>query len=298
MYLGLALVTAAGFFGGVAWWLDVIGDFRIQIALAVAALALGSAAVFQRKEVLFGLAVLAANGVAVQPYMNPGQQTTAAMKIISFNVLHSNRNTAEALELIVRESPDVVIVTEATETWQRALAELAAIYPYRIYGPFGGLPDQDPHAIGMLAKRPWLATGIEHSNRTGRAFAVWARFAELTVVGVHLMNPILRPAIDQRVEAGQLATLVTKVKGPVIVAGDFNMTPFSSRFATLIKNAGLMRAGGGLNASWPALIAPYGLPLDHHLVGGGISSASMRPGPRLDSDHLPMIGTFELKTPD
>jgi len=84
-----------------------------------------------------------------------------------------------------------------------------------------------------------------------------------------------------------------KVKDPVIVAGDFKWKPFSSRFATLLRNAVLRRAGGGLNKCWPAMIAPFGLPIDHQSVGSWISAASMRPGPRFCSDHLPEIGTFE-----
>lgn len=298
LFFGLALATAAGFFREAAWWLDLFADFRVQIALAAALLTLGAASVFQRKEVLFGLAVLAINGYAVQPYLTPGPQPAAAMKIISFNVLHRNRNTAEAIDFITRESPDVVVVVEASEIWRRRLTGLAAIYPYQTYGPLDGDPDDDPHMIGLLAKRPWVASGVEHSKLTGRAFAVWARFSEaaagLTVVGVHLMNPIFRPASHQRTEAGQLASVVTRVKGAVVVAGDFNMTPFSSRFETLLRTAGLTRAGGGLNASWPASIAPFGLPLDHLLVGAGISAASMRTGPRLGSDHLPLIGAFDL----
>jgi len=123
-------------------------------------------------------------------------QASEAMKIIFFNVLHCNRNTDEGLELIVRERPDVVVVIEASKTWRNALTGLAAIYPYRIYGPLNGELDDDPHMIGILAKRPWLATSIELSSLIGRAFAVRANFAELTVVGVHLLNPIFRPGVD------------------------------------------------------------------------------------------------------
>jgi len=43
-----------------------------------------------------------------------------------------------------------------------------------------------------------------------------------------------------------------------------------------------------------ALLTLLGLSLDHVLVGEEVSHASMRTGPRLGSDHLPVVGTFDL----
>ena len=78
------------------------------------------------------------------------------------------------------------------------------------------------------------------------------------------------------------------------IVGDFNMNPFSTRYETLLGKSGLRRADGGLNTTWPALMAPLGLSLDHVLIGKGIRNATMRTGPRLGSDHLPVVGTFDL----
>ena len=139
---------------------------------------------------------------------------------------------------------------------------------------------------------------MEWSNLTSRAFAVWARFPaaspSLTVAGVQLSNPLFHPASYQREEADALASLVKRFDGPVVVIGDFNMTPFSTRYGNLLRKSNLRRATGGLNATWPGLLAPLGLSLDHVLVGEGVSHASMRTGPRLGSDHLPIVGTFDL----
>jgi endonuclease/exonuclease/phosphatase (EEP) superfamily protein YafD len=88
--------------------------------------------------------------------------------------------------------------------------------------------------------------------------------------------------------------MVKRIKGPVVVAGDFNMTPFSTRFGTLLQEARLRRAKGGLNTTWPTQLTPMGFSLDHILVGKGIGSAVMRTGSRLGSDHLPVVGTFDL----
>ncbi len=139
---------------------------------------------------------------------------------------------------------------------------------------------------------------MEVSDISSRTFAVWARFPaaspSLTVVGVHLSNPVYYPASHQRSEAVALASIVKRFDGPVVVTGDFNMTPFSARYGTLLGKTGLRRADGGLNATWPAMLTPLGLSLDHVLIGKGIRNATMRTGPWLGSDHLPVVGTFDL----
>lgn len=139
---------------------------------------------------------------------------------------------------------------------------------------------------------------MEWSNFTSRAFAVWVRFPtaspSLTVTGVHLLNPVVKPASYQMAEVEALEYMVKQFDGPMVVVGDLNMTPFSTRFRILLQNTGLRRAEGGLNTTWPSLLTPMGLSLDHILVGKGIGSAIMRTGPRLGSDHLPVVGTFDL----
>ena len=88
--------------------------------------------------------------------------------------------------------------------------------------------------------------------------------------------------------------MVNRFDGPVVLAGDFNMTPLSARFGVLLRNTELRRAEGGMNSSWPSLLTPIGLSLDHILVGNGIESAVMQTGRRLGSDHLPIVGRFDL----
>ena len=94
----------------------------------------------------------------------------------------------------------------------------------------------------------------------------------------------LRAWLDDRYDLAQ----------PLVVAGDFNMTPYSTRYGNLRRDSGLRRASGGLNTTWPALMTPLGLALDHFLVGAKVRRAAMRVGPRLWSDYRPIIGTFEL----
>lgn len=296
--IGLALATAASFFGGYAWWLDISADFKVQYVVA-AALLLGATVAMRRKmEAVLALALLITNGWTVYPYIWAPGETPAALKIISFNISYQNPDITPVLDFLRRENADVVVVIEVSEAWRKAFKGLSDIYPHQLFGP----PYQDqhvrPHRVGLLAKHQWEETGIEFSEVSSRAYAVWATFPaaspSLTVAGVHLKNPILGPFSHQEAEVDALTSVVRQFSGPVIVAGDFNMTPFSTRYGNLLEETGLRRASGGLNTTWPSMITPLALALDHFLVNSTVKRAAMRVGPRLWSDHRPIIGTFDI----
>lgn len=304
LLFGLALATVGRMFAHKAWWLDVLADFQVQYVAAAAALFLAALLARRIKQSVLALALLAVNGAILAPHVAPFSPPVApaaagqpAMKVVGFNLSFANRDTAAALDFLRRENADVVTVMEVTEQWRLALERLKDLYPHRFYGPVCRCPWDPPHAIGVLSKRAWREVRVERSPLTGRVFAVLTRFAsapaDLVVAGVHLANPLYRPASHQKAEAARLASVLGRLEGPVVVAGDFNMTPFSARYGTLLRESGLRRAEGGLNSTWPAPLTPFGLPLDHILVNAAVGLASMRVGPRLGSDHRPVIATME-----
>ncbi len=299
---GLALATAGSFFGGLAWWLDILADLKMQIALAGMVLFAVAAALGRRMDAVLALVLVALNAATLAPYIsaqseNPAGDWRTAIKIISFNFDNHNLDIAPTLEFLRRENADVVVLNEATVPLRDALEQLSDLYPHRFFSPLFDSAGHNPHSIGVLSKRAWEDKGVERLDSTSRAFAVWVRFPvaspRLTVAGVHLSNNVYRSVRQQKAEAEGFVSMMKRIKGPVVVAGDLNMTPFSTRFGNLLRETGLRRAGGGLNTTWPTQLTPLGLSLDHILVGKGIGRAVMRTGPRLGSDHLPVVGHFE-----
>ena len=279
-------------------WLDVLSDFKMHFVIGAALLFLLALASRRLKETVLAIALLGFNGVQLAPHLVPTPDNRAAMKIVSFNLDMFNTDTASTLNFLRRETADVVVVYEVTPAWREALRQLSDIYPHRFYGPPQDHPLYPPFGMGLLAKRAWEETGTEKSDISSRNYAVWARFPSaspsLTVAGVHLSNPVYDPPSHHTSEAASLASLVKRFDGLVVLAGDFNMTPFSARYGTLLGKTRLRRAEGGLNTTWPAILTPLGLSLDHVMIGKGIGNATMRTGPRLGSDHLPVVGTFDL----
>jgi endonuclease/exonuclease/phosphatase (EEP) superfamily protein YafD len=87
----------------------------------------------------------------------------------------------------------------------------------------------------------------------------------------------------------------------MIIAGDFNSTPWSFALRRQDRLFGIERRTRAL-ATWPARTlrseAPFPfLPIDHVYAGKGWRTVSMQRGPRLGSDHYPVIVVLQATDP-
>ena len=85
----------------------------------------------------------------------------------------------------------------------------------------------------------------------------------------------------------------------LILAGDFNLTPWSFALTRLDHGLGLERRDRAI-PSWPAkrpvagvqLTTPAILPIDHVYAGLRWRTVAIRRGPNMGSDHYPLIVDF------
>jgi endonuclease/exonuclease/phosphatase (EEP) superfamily protein YafD len=79
--------------------------------------------------------------------------------------------------------------------------------------------------------------------------------------------------------------------GPIIVAGDFNCTPWSPLFADLLAATGLHDSalGFGTWPTWYSSLLPLGIKIDHVLVAHGVAVRNHQVGHDVGSDHFPVI---------
>ncbi|MBA3819768.1 MAG: endonuclease/exonuclease/phosphatase family protein [Deltaproteobacteria bacterium] len=159
----------------------------------------------------------------------------------------------------------------------------------------------DRYGIATLSRLPVRETrqlSLPHQAQRRRSeprCALLTRLAwdaagsDLDVVNTHLsIMPGERPA--------QAAKITAEVAGDeLVIAGDFNCTPWSRSFKTLCCG---LRSAAGASRSWPARF-PL-LPLDHILFRGPLSvirAGTWTAGPaRRASDHLPVFAELE-RTP-
>ncbi|MEJ7599953.1 MAG: endonuclease/exonuclease/phosphatase family protein [Kofleriaceae bacterium] len=135
--------------------------------------------------------------------------------------------------------------------------------------PHDGVRRRSEPRCALLTRLHWPDTGTE-----------------LAIVNTHL-------SILGRERPGQVDALLAGIDADeVVIAGDFNCTPWSSAFKTL---ACTLRPATRRARSWPARL-PI-VPLDHILYRGPlhvIRSGVWRGGAaRMASDHLPVIAELE-----
>lgn len=220
----------------------------------------------------------------------------AKLRVASLNVLSLNDDYDRVLEWLQRERPAVVVLIETTPGWRRALAGLRGLYPVQHFAH----ASQRRSDVLLLARVPVLdVRTLEITPRSTLAVLATLGISGHTVhvLGVHLTWP-LGPEVS-RLRAQELrwiARLARETDGPCVVAGDLNLTPFSPAFGQLLREGRLASAatGRGWQPTWPTFLPPAGLQIDHLLLRGPVEALDFRRGPRIGSDHLPIVADLAL----
>jgi endonuclease/exonuclease/phosphatase (EEP) superfamily protein YafD len=288
----LGLATLAGFFGGSWWVLDLLAGFRHQLAIALIICAVVAAfARWRRTAVAIGLLAVVNLALVVPLYFGPSRPESGELRILSFNVLASNRRFAEVVDFIRASDADVVVLHEVTRRWEEAIEEAAATFddwPYEI---------TEARARGDLFGSLVLVEAGAAVESFGFALTDPRAIEILLPDGVALLaiHP-LSPSSEFRAEQNDRQLLfatewAASQDGPTIVVGDFNATPWSYPFRRLMSSADLSNSarGFGLDLSYPANGNPLlRVPIDHLLFSGGLAVVDRRLGPAMGSDHFPL----------
>jgi endonuclease/exonuclease/phosphatase (EEP) superfamily protein YafD len=216
------------------------------------------------------------------PPQAPGQ-----IKVIQFNVWRDNREGGRVVDWLEREHPDFVLIEESN---QALLKQLIARTGWSVAGA---------STTSMIFSRaPYLV--MHRPRSTDKQAFTWVNATYATasgpveVVVTHFMRPTQRPAQTQfRDMTGVLSPLP---RGRMILGGDFNATPWSAALRAGDRMFGLVRRDRAL-ATWPAdaiadrplaFPTPF-MPIDHVYAGPDWATVSVRRGPRLGSDHYPVV---------
>jgi endonuclease/exonuclease/phosphatase (EEP) superfamily protein YafD len=274
-----------------SWTLELTTHFRVHY-LAATAVLLAILAV-RRQWAACGVlvAVGAVSAAPVLPYLPLARETvpaTAPFKVLSVNVSYQPFSARRLLDLVREEAPDVVVIQELTPHAERVLAELDTLLPNHRKFPADGA-----YGIGL-----WSRFTLESSATfaLGRVPAIEARLSgpngPFTVIGVHLRAPTTpRRAAARNQELRELAARSAAVTEPLIVAGDFNTTPYSPYFTEWLEQSGLTdsRRGRSLSTSWPTTLPWLGIPIDHVAVNDAFTILSHNRLPNFDSDHFGVL---------
>jgi len=293
----VAVATLLGFFGKLHWTLDLFSHFRVQyfqFCLVLIGIFLWMRS-YKRALALGLVAVL--NYAFVLPFYFGGpsvsnEQTARAMLM---NLNAANGNAALVLDALEKFDPDLVLLEEVTPKWADKLESLGSDFPYQVSEPRGDcfgilflskVPLSNSRVISVGAEVPVIITDVMLPRD------------KFTVIGIHSPPPV--GAVNSHARNEQLAALAGAVREqpyPVLLIGDLNTSPWSSHFTQLLRESGLLNSmkGFGFQPSWPAEASLLRIPIDHMLHSPEITVHQRGIGPKIGSDHLPLIIDFSVQ---
>ena len=246
--------------------------------------------------VAMGLVGMVAAGLLIWPELirptgpHAGSDAAGQLKIIQFNVWDRDVDPVHTVDWIVAQHPDIVILEETTPEFRRLVeAKSGWTSPCRdcevmIYSPHPAVRAPLPPEKGP---RPGPLAHATFTDAHG----------PFTVIGIHNAWPT--DDDDQQRQEARLAQVIAAFpRERTIVTGDFNSTPWSFSRRRWDQAFGIPRRDRAI-VSWPAgrivkgnfrMPFPFPfLPIDHVYAGPGWATVSIARGPKLGSDHYPIV---------
>jgi endonuclease/exonuclease/phosphatase (EEP) superfamily protein YafD len=280
------------------FWVFVVADvFRVQYAVALV-IAAAAAAAIRRFRLAAIAAVLVALNVVVLGTPFPVSGAPAphgahrALRLLIANVETGNSEYGEIERVIVRTHPDVVGIVELTPAMAAHLQRDLPNYAARSLAPQSGA-----YGIGVFSRVPLTAsvrrdpaaappTVVAHLRVDGEA---------VTVVVAHIHTPFAGSIYQRQLDA--LARERASLGDRLAICGDFNTPPWAAPFRHLADSADLADLYGRKawsEYSWPTWSPLLRVPLDNCLVSRGLAVVHRQRGPRIGSDHFPLIVDLSL----
>ncbi|WP_332701542.1 endonuclease/exonuclease/phosphatase family protein [Devosia sp.] len=312
--LGVATFAMLALFGFAAPELDLLNHVQILLlpgtAIALPILAMALRGWGRGAAIIYAFVGLATSASVLLPEFlgsmreRPAAPAEGSITMMTHNLFGMNYEMEKVTAAIFAEDPDIIVLQEyfgeqATELHPLLLAE----YPFFVRCRGGKRAN-----LGLYSRIPFdqQEDGACPSDAYGttRTAHILASFQTedgkpFSVITTHMDWPI--PVSRQQEQLSVLSEVLDKIEGPMILAGDFNSTPWSYSLRQFVANNGLVRETMNLLTfpmSWHYFGAwrdtlPF-LPLDHVMTRGGVMVHGIHTGQATASDHLPVVFSFSV----
>jgi endonuclease/exonuclease/phosphatase (EEP) superfamily protein YafD len=297
---GVLIAFGLGLLGRYFWVLDLFAHFRIQYTILLAVCGLALLMLRSLRSAAVVLTIAAAMAASVFGYTGwPSQEAQAAtggFRFITFNRYFGNDDFAAAGQWLQDARADVIAFQEVDST--QTVQQLAAVLPQypHVYADLNAESD-----VAIFSRWPIRSSErielVPQGAQVAKTVIDW-NGRPITLIGAHLHWPMgARNTRLRNAELRELAAVARATQGPLLIGGDFNITPWSTVFRETIADSGLTDCsrGHGFATSWPSWFAPAGIRIDHCLASDDWRVLDLTTGPSLGSDHLAMINDLELK---
>lgn len=237
------------------------------------------------------------------PEVSPTMEDESAnhLKIITANVLMTNKHAEKLIDLVGENSPDILVTLETNAWWENALKKIEKDYPYRM-----GCPLENLYGMHVYSRYKLSDCKIEFLVEND----VPSMHALLTMpsgqdIRIHFLHPAPPSPTENSASAERDAELIMIAKSvvksdlPVIVTGDLNDVAWSFTTRLFRKISGLLdpRIGRGMFNTFHADYWFMRWPLDHLFHSSDFKLYDMRRLSRFGSDHFALFTQLVLVDP-
>ncbi|NNK66286.1 MAG: endonuclease [Rhodobacteraceae bacterium] len=282
-----ALAVLGGFGGAVHPAGDSLAVFRVY---TVAGLALISATllILRRPVIAFaGLALVIGAGMTLVLPRDAETPAGRSYAVYQKNLKWSLRDPEALIADITAQASDFVTLQEVTRRNRAVMAGLAARWPHQHFCDFERIG-----GTAVLSHWPVVEGSAFCETRLGlSAMQVATPDGPVWLASLHLHWPWphRQPGI-----VADLLPVLARLEGPVVLAGDFNMVPWSHTVA-MIEQAARARVVGRPGATFDLRTPLIRIPIDHVLMPEDAVAISATLRPKLGSDHRGVLAKFGFK---
>ncbi len=297
---GAAFGSVAAWFGDAHWLLDLFTHFPFQY-LAILLVAAPAAWWLKRRRLAALALVLAALNVpAVAGELLPADRPVQVahgprLRVLSFNISALNSEPRRVAALARSVEADVVGLMETTPPLLAVLGGEMEQWPYQWVAP-----KADYLGLTLYSKVPIVEAALEFFGASGVPTLVATLDVQgqpLTFALTHLAPPF-GPALSEMRNSHlvEMAPRMRQLPHPLVLCGDFNLTPFSGHFERFVAASGLAdsRRGFGRQLSWPSVGTFLGIPIDHCFTSSEVSVVDRRIEDSAGSDHMSVVLDIQL----
>jgi len=289
------------------WWaFALLRHIPLQVAAALAVVLLMGGR-RRRKHWWVAWGLLLVQAVRIVPFFTSwstahhvvAKTPPPPLKVVTANVLSGNTDLQPLTTWLKEEDPDVVVLVEVSKAQLALLAPALRAYPFVV-----NHARDWPGGMALLSKTSFADKEVVRVPQSPVALRAVVRVPRpngngvslVEVWGVHPVPPVSSSWTQLRNNAlQQLGARVARSPHPVVVAGDFNATPWSAPLQQFAADARLNLAADDLAGAttWPAFVpAPLRIPIDHVFASRSYACARLEVGPEMGSDHLPVVAEF------
>lgn len=301
-FLG-CVATVLGFLGQGSWFCDLFSHFRVQYLAGLLGVSILLCIGKHKKTALLYFIFALVNFYCVLPLLrfktvlSPLEYPYGQHRAMLVNVHSEMGDPNLVMDAIREQKPEFLVLEEATESWMQALSALTNPLPYCVASP-----REDNFGIALLSQHPLLSKSILFLGKAevpSILVSVKIDGRVVEILATHPLPPVGSEYTSLRNEQMDRIADCIKGRSPFLLLGDLNMTPWSPYFQRFITQSGLHNSakGFGFQPSWPVQLPFLGIPIDHCLQSEEIGITNRKIGPRIGSDHYPLIVDFTLRDP-